>query len=94
MHPHKGPREVGTDPPNPLDFPRKDPFREAYLGRWKQLPSIQKVGLIVVLGVWVLLMATVVFAAQRARSLSSLLPVVVVTIVFSLLLLALRRKKQ
>jgi hypothetical protein len=34
------------EPPNPLDFPFKDPLRETYEGRWQQLPVIQKVGVI------------------------------------------------
>jgi hypothetical protein len=88
---HKAPRNAGTETPNPLDFPVKDPLREAYQGRWKQLPTIQKIGLITVLGIWVALAATVVLAAARARSLGSLLPILAVAAVLGLLL---RRKGQ
>ena len=94
MNEHKGPRNMGTEPPNPLDFPVKDPLREAYLGRWKQLPPIHKIGLIVVLGFWVAFIATVVLAAGKAHSLGSLLPVLVVATVLGLLLLVLRRKAR
>ena len=94
MNEHKAPRNVRTEPPNPLDFPAKDPLREAYQGRWKQLPRIHKIGLIVVLGVWVAFFATVVFAAGMAHSLRSLLPVLVVATVLGLLLLVLRRKER
>jgi uncharacterized RDD family membrane protein YckC len=88
---HEAPHNVRT-PPNPLDVPVKDPLRETYEGRWKQLPPIQKVGMIVVLGLWVAFIATVVFAAAKAQSLRSLLPVPVVASIFGLLLLV-RRKK-
>jgi hypothetical protein len=94
MNQHKAPRNVGTEPPNPLDFPAKDPLREVYQGRWKQLPPIHKIGLIVVLGFYVVFIGTVVFAAGRAHSLGSLLPVLVVATVLGLLLLVLRRKAR
>jgi hypothetical protein len=94
MNEYKAPHNVGTEPPNPLDFPLKDPLREAYQGRWKQLPPIHKVGLIVVLGVWVAFVATVALAAGRAHSLGSLLPVLVVAAVIGLVLLVLRRKAR
>ena len=94
MNEHKAPRIVGTEPPNPLDFPAKEPLREIYQGRWKQLPSTQKIGLIVMLGVCVVFGATVVFAAGRAHSLGSLVPVLVVASVLGLLLLVLRRKAR
>jgi len=79
-----------TEPPNPLDFPVKDPLREAYQGRWKQLPSIHKIGLVVVLGFFVAFIAFVVLAAAKTRSLGSLLPVVIVATFLGLLLLVLR----
>jgi hypothetical protein len=44
-------------PPNLLGFPVKDPLRETYQGRWKELPVIQKVGVIVVLGFWCVFIA-------------------------------------
>ena len=94
MNEPKAPRNVGIEPPNPLDFPVKDPLRETYQGRWKQLPPIQKIGLIVMLFFGVALAATVVFAAGRARSLRSLLPVLVVAIVLGLVLLVFRRKAR
>jgi hypothetical protein len=94
MSEHKAPRNVGTELPSPLDFPVKDPLREVYQGRWKQLPPMQKIGLIVVLGFFVAFIATVVFAAGRARSLGSLLPVLAVATVLGLLLLLLRRKAR
>jgi hypothetical protein len=94
MSGHKARRNVGTKPPSPLDFPVKDPLREAYQGRWKQLPPMHKIGLIVVLGFFVAFIATVVFAAGRAQSLGSLLPVVAVATVLGLLLLVLRRKTR
>ena len=93
MNEHR-PRNVGTEPPNPLDFRAKDPLREVYQGRWKHLPSTQKVGLVVMLGVWVVFVATVGFAAGRAHSLGSLVPVVVLASVLGLLLLVLRKKAR
>ena len=48
--------------------------------------------MIVVLGLWVAFIATVVFAAAKAQSLRSLLPVPVVASIFGLLL-PVRRKK-
>jgi hypothetical protein len=81
MSEHKAPRNAGTEPPSPLDFPVKDPLRGAYQGRWKQLPLMHKIGLIVVLGFLVAFIATVVFAAERAQSLGSLLPVLAVATV-------------
>ena len=92
MTEHKAARNAGTEPSNPLDFPVKDPLREAYQGRWKQLPTIQKIGLATVLGIFVAFAATVVLAAARARSLGSLLPVLALATVLGLLVLVLRRK--
>ena len=94
MKEHKAPRMVGTEPPNPLDFPVKDPLREVCQGRWKQLPSTQKIGLIVMLSIWVVFVATVVFAAGRAHLLGSLVPVLFVTSLLGVLLLVLRRKAR
>jgi len=55
---------------------------------------MQKIGLIVVLGVLIAFIATLVFAAEKAQSLGSLLPVLVVAAVLGLLLLVLRRKAR
>jgi hypothetical protein len=89
---HKAPRNLRTGQPNPLDFAVKDPLLETYDGRWKQLPRIQKIGLIVVLGICVALIATVVLVARNAHSLGSLLPVLLLALILGVLLLVRRRK--
>jgi flagellar biosynthesis/type III secretory pathway M-ring protein FliF/YscJ len=89
---HKAPRNLRTEQPNPLDFTVKDPLRETYEGRWKQLPRIQKIGLIVVLGIWVAFIAMLVLAARNSHSLGSLLPVLLVASILGVLLLVRRRK--
>lgn len=94
MSAYKAPRQGDTEPPNPLSFPAKDPLREVYQGRWKQLPRIQKLGLIVLLSLLVAFASTIIFAAGRAGSLGSLIPVVVVAAILGLLLLVLRKKAQ
>jgi len=57
-------RSAVTNGPELTD---KDPLRETYEGRWAQLPPLQKVGLIVVLGFWCLFIATLVFSGGRAE---------------------------
>jgi len=88
MNEHKAQRNSSSGPPNPLDFPIKDPLLETYEGRWAQLPPIQKVGLTVVLGFWCLFIATLVFSEGRAHYLNWLLPILVVATILGLLLVA------
>jgi len=84
MSEHKAPRNSSSGPPNPLDFPIKDPLRETYEGRWAQLPPIQKVGITVVLGFWCLFIATLVFSEGRAHYLNWLLPILVLATILGL----------
>jgi hypothetical protein len=85
-------RNTGKEPsPNPLDFPVKDPLREACQGRWKQLPFIQKVGLIVVLGFWCTFIAANLFGVGRAHLLNRLLPLISGTAFLGLLLFLMKR---
>jgi hypothetical protein len=81
------------DAPNPLDFPIKDPLVETYEGRWAQLPPIQKVGMIVVLGFWCLFIGALVFSAGRAHYLNWLLPILAVATILALPLLFPHKKR-
>ncbi len=94
MTAHEPHRQPGSEPPNRFDFPAKDPLREVYQGRWKQLPGVQKMGLTVMLSILVAFIAAVIFAAGRTRSLGSLIPVVVLAAILGLLLLVFRRKAR
>ena len=91
MSDYKPQRNNSTGPPNPLDFPIKDPLRETYEGRWARLPLIQKVGLTVALGFWCLFIATFVFSEGRAQYVNRLLPILVIATILALLIL-LKRK--
>jgi hypothetical protein len=84
-----------SDPaPNPLDFPVKDPLRETYEGRWQKLPLIQKVGVTVVLGFWLLFIATMVLGDGRGPYLSRLAPFVLVAAVFGACVLLFGRRSH
>ncbi len=94
MSEHKAHPNSSSEPPNPLDFPVKDPLREAYEGRWSQLPPIQKVGLTVVLGFWCLFIAVLVLSEGRAHYLNWLLPILAVATIIGVVLFLLKRKRQ
>ena len=79
------------EPPNPLEFPVKDPLREAYEGRGQQLPVIQKVGVIIVLGFWCLFIAGQVWGNGRAQDQKTLLPFAIVATILGAFFLLLRR---
>ena len=79
------------DPPNPLDFPIKDPLRETYEGRWQQLPVIQKVGVIVALGSWCLFIAVLVWDDGKVQYLNTILVFATVTTILGAFFLLLRR---
>jgi hypothetical protein len=70
-HPH-GSHEEGESP-NPLDFPVKDPLREAYEGRWQQLPAIQKVGVIAMFGFWCVLIVVLAWDNGKVQYLNTAL---------------------
>ena len=82
----------GVTPPNPLEFPIKDPVVETYEGRWKQLPAVQKAGVIVVLGFWCFFIATLSLSEGRAHYLNWLMPIFATSIIIGLLLWAFRKK--
>jgi len=94
MDEHKALRNSISGPPNPLDFPRKDPLRETYEGRWRQLPPIQKVGVAVVLGFWCLFIVAVVLSDGKGHYLNWLLPISVVSAIFGVLILFPRRNRR
>jgi hypothetical protein len=94
MDEHKARRNSISGPPNPLDFPIKDPLRETVEGRWRQLPPIQKVGLFVVLGFWCLFIVALVFSEGRAHYLHWLLPILVVATIFGLLVFLPRKNHR
>ena len=77
------------EPPNALDFSAKDPLRETYEGRWKQLPLLQKIGLVVVLGFWVAFMAGVLWDETGGRHLLVILPLAAVVVILMVFLFAL-----
>ena len=79
-----------SDPPNPLDFPVKDPLRETYEGRWRRLPLIQKVGVTVVLGFWVLFIAAMVWG----EGIGTLAPIALVATILGAVVLLLRKRGQ
>jgi hypothetical protein len=79
------------EPPNPLDFPFKDPLRETYQGRWQQLPLIQKVGVIVMLGFWCLFIPLLVWDGGKVQYLNTILLFAVVTTILGAFFLLLRR---
>jgi uncharacterized RDD family membrane protein YckC len=80
-----------SEPPNPLDFPIKDPLRETYEGRWQQLPVIQKVGVIVALGSWCLFIAVLVWDDGKVQYLNTILVFATVTTILGAFFLLLRR---
>ena len=76
-------------PPNPLGFRIKDPLGEAYEGRWNRLPVVQRVGMAVVLGFWVLVTIFVVWSESGEHPLIGLLPlgaIITILLVFSVAL--------
>jgi hypothetical protein len=83
-----------SDPaPNPLDVGAKDPLREIYDGRWRQLPLIQKIGVTIVSGFWLVLIAVMVWG-DGGQYLSRLAPFVLVASVFGVFILLFRRRGQ
>jgi hypothetical protein len=77
------------DPPNPLDFPAKDPLRETYEGRWSQLPLVQKAGVIIMLGFWCVFIGVLVWNGGQAQYLYTILvfaSVMTLLVAFCLLL--------
>jgi hypothetical protein len=88
---NKSPRHFADhdEPPNALDFSAKDPLRETYEGRWKQLPLLQKIGLVVVLGFWVALIAGVLWGETGGRHLLGGLPLAVVVLILMIFLFVL-----
>jgi uncharacterized RDD family membrane protein YckC len=83
--PHSG------EPPNLLDFPVKDPLRETYQGRWKELPVIQKVGVIVMLGLWCVFIAVLVWDNGKVQYLNTILLFTVVITILGTFFLLLKR---
>ena len=83
--PHSG------EPPNLLDFPVKDPLRETYQGRWKELPVIQKVGVIVVLGFCCVFIAVLVWDNGTVQYLNTTLVFAVVITILGVFFLVLKR---
>jgi len=77
------------EPPNPLDFPAKDPLRETYEGRWKQLPLLQKIGLVVVLGFLVAFIAFALWGETGGHHLLGLLPLAAVVVILTVFIFAL-----
>jgi hypothetical protein len=76
------------EPPNPLDFPVKDPLRETYEGRWQPLPVVQKIGVIVVQGFWCLFIAVLVLSGGKAQYLNTILEfAIVITLLVAFFLL-------
>jgi hypothetical protein len=83
--PHSG------EPPNLLDSPVKDPLRETYEGQWKQLPVIQKLGVIVVLGSYCVFIAVLVWDNGTVQYLNTILLFAIVTTILGAFFLLLRR---
>jgi hypothetical protein len=77
--------------PNPLDIPVRDPLHEIYEGRWKQLPVIQKVGVVVALGFWVVFMVFGIWSEIEGRHLLGLLPLAAVVVILMVFMFALGR---
>ncbi len=78
-------------PPNALDFRINDPLREAYVGRWNQLPVLQRVGIAVVLGFWVLVTVSVVWSDGGEHHFIGLLPLVAIIAILIVFLAVLGR---
>ena len=77
--------------PNLLDFPVKDPLREAYQGRWQQIPVVQKVGVIVMLGFWCVFIGGLVWNNGKVQYLGTILLFAVVITILGAFFLLLRR---
>jgi hypothetical protein len=77
--------------PNLLDFPVKDPLRETYQGRWKELPVIQKLGVIVVLGFCCVFIGVLVWDNGTVQYLNTILLFAVVITILGAFFLLLRR---
>ena len=69
----------------------KDPLRETYQGRWKELPVIQEVGAIVVLGFWCVFIAVLVWNDGKMQYLNTILVFGIVTTILGAFFLLLRR---
>ncbi len=87
---HKNVAPHGGEP-NLLDFPVKDPLRETYQERWKQLPVIQKLGVVVVLGFWCVFIAALVWDNGTVHYLNTILLFAVVIMILGAFFLLLRR---
>lgn len=83
--PHSG------QPPNLLDLPIKDALRETYQGRWKELPVIQKLGVVVVLGFCCVFIAVLVWDNGTVQYLNTILLFAVVIAILGAFFLLLRR---
>jgi len=79
------------EPPNLLDFPVKDPLRETYQGRWKKLPVIQKLGVIVVLGFCCVFIGVLVWDNGTVQYLNTILLFAIVIMILGAFFLLLRR---
>jgi len=79
------------EPPNLLDFPVRDPLRETYQGRWKQLPVIQKLGVIVTLGFCCVFIAVLVWDNGTVHYLNTILLFAIVITILGAFFLVLTR---
>lgn len=89
--PHETFRPQSGEPPNPLDFPVKDPLKETYEGRWQQLPVIQKIGVIVFLGFWCVFITVLVWDNGKVQYLNTALVFAIVTTILGAFFLLLKR---
>jgi len=79
------------EPPNPLNFHVKGPLRETYLGHWKQLPVVQKIGILLLLVFGPLETVSIVWRRDGGHHLIALLPLVVVMAILAAFVLVLSR---
>jgi hypothetical protein len=61
--------------PNLVGSP-KNPFREAYQGRWAELPAIQKSCVLIALVFWLIFIGSIIYESSHLSSWAGLLGIV------------------
>ena len=79
------------EPPDPLNFHRKNPLRETYQGGWKQIPVVQKIGVLLLLVFGPLVTVSIIWRGDGGHHLIALLPLVVVMAILAAFVLVFGR---
>jgi len=79
------------EPPNPLNFQVKNPIRETYQGGWKQLPVVQKIGVLLLLIFGPLVTVSIIWRGDGGHHLIALLPLAVVMAILAAFVLVFSR---